>query len=268
MNQPAVQIIQTRRSCRSYDGRPLSEADRAELEARLAGCLQNPFGAEVRLELLESGKLAGRKLGTYGVIRAATLYIAGIAKQSPLDEEGLGFSLERAVLEAWDMGLGTCWLAGTYNRADFKEAARLAPDERIVCVTPVGYPAAKRTLLDGMMRRVAGSDGRKSWHELFFDGKPGNPLSREGAGEYADALEAVRLAPSGSNGQPWRVVMREGRFDFYFEEGGGRVNMGIAACHFELAAREAGLSGAWENLERAPAGEGKLQYFVSWVGKH
>ena len=74
-------------------------------------------------------------------------------------------------------------------------------------------------------------------------------------------LEVVRWAPSASNKQPWRVVRGRKRWHFYLARTKGygkglltslvkladlqRVDMGIAMCHFELAAREAGIEGRW-----------------------
>jgi hypothetical protein len=70
------------------------------------------------------------------------------------------------------------------------------------------------------------------------------------------------MAPSASNKQPWRVVRRGGDWHFYLQRTKGygkgsalfavlrladlqRVDLGIALCHFELAARELGLTGEW-----------------------
>jgi hypothetical protein len=217
---------------------------------------------------MDNNKLAGHKLGTYGVIREAPLFMAGIVKSGGVDSEGLGYSMERAVLHATAMGLGTCWLAGTYNRSGFKDAARLADDERIVCVSPVGYPARRRTVLDSMMRSVAGSARRKPWSEMFFDGALNNPMSEQAAGEFRGALEAVRLAPSGSNGQPWRIVRQGKQFHFYraVKPGSdyGRVDMGIAACHFELVAREQGLKGEWVAAGPDMRPNADMVYFITW----
>jgi len=268
MNQTNFDIIQKRSSCRSYDGRKLSISDRGKLEESIRKSLINPFGASVRLPILANDKLAGQKLGTYGVIRGAQQFIACVVKSGRMDIEGLGYSMERAVLESTAMGLGTCWLAGTYNRNDFKDAAQLSGDERIVCVSPVGYPADRRTLLDSMMRGMAGSAKRKSWNSLFFDESVANSLSKQAAEEYRDALEAVRLAPSGSNGQPWRIIRDGGRFHFYraVKPGSdyGRVDMGIAACHFELVAREKGLKGKWVEADPGLHSDSKMVYFITW----
>ena len=64
----------------------------------------------------------------------------------------------------------------------------------------------------------------------------------------------LRLGPSASNKQPWRVVQKDGSFHFYeYKEPGysnvfpydiQRLDMGIAAAHFELAAKEKGLRGS------------------------
>jgi nitroreductase len=71
----------------------------------------------------------------------------------------------------------------------------------------------------------------------------------------------VRLAPSASNRQPWRVVRRGHSWDFFLSRARGRgstrtsrafrvddihrVDIGIAMSHFELGARAEGLAGGW-----------------------
>ncbi len=242
------ELIQKRNSCRSFDGRSLSSETLEALEQAFLRCQPNPFGAAVRLPILDAVKLVGKQLGTYGVIRGASAYFAGVVKSGDRDREGLGWSMERAVLEAAALGVGTCWLAGTYRRADFSHAVPLASDEKIICVSPIGLPAVRRTLLDSLMRGTIGSARRKPWASLFYEGSFDTPLSEEDAGEWRNALEAVRLAPSASNGQPWRVVRQGRAFHFYRNTGYGditRVDMGIAACHFELVAKELGLPGGW-----------------------
>lgn len=46
-----------------------------------------------------------------------------------------------------------------------------------------------------------------------------------------------------------------------------RLDMGIAMCHFELTARELGLSGKWLNMALGIVKPDDLtEYIVSWVG--
>ncbi len=261
-----LEIIRKRNSCRSFDSKPLSAEEVASLEQAFTQCLENPFGASVRLPVLDSAKLAGKKLGTYGVIRGATTYFAGVVKAGSKASEGLGWSMENAILKAAALGMGTCWLAGTYNKEDFSHAVPMKDDERIVCVSPIGHAADRRALLDTMMRGAAGSARRKPWSALFFDGSLDKPLTEPAAGEWCDALEAVRLAPSASNNQPWRVKKQGGDFHFFRHTGHGditRVDMGIAACHFELVARDLGLPGGWTIADPGIGGN-KIAYSFTW----
>jgi hypothetical protein len=106
---------------------------------------------------------------------------------------------------------------------------------------------------------MAKSDRRKPWPELFFDGRPGIPLAKEHAGPLAEALEAVRIGPSASNKQPWRVVREGSNYHFFLQRTPGydkltgeirlqEVDMGIALCHFGAAAREIG-SPEWKEQD-------------------
>jgi hypothetical protein len=67
------------------------------------------------------------------------------------------------------------------------------------------------------------------------------------------------------NSQPWRIV-REGN-TFHFYSAGklqmNRIDMGIALCHFEIAAADKGFSGEFKDMKRS--GEGNNSYLVSWV---
>jgi len=198
-----------------------------------------------------------------------------------MDMEDYGYVFERAVLSATALGLGTCWLGASFNRSGFAAKINLAEGEILPAVSPVGYVASRRTVVDAVTRFFARAKRRKPWKELFFDGDFGRPLTREAAGPYADVLEMVRLAPSASNRQPWRIVKEAGRDVFHLfisrsavysgvaaTVAGGdlqRMDMGIACCHFDLAARELELAGNWEVLEppeiKLPE---RTSYVASW----
>jgi len=162
-----------------------------------------------------------------------------------------GFSFERFVLYAQSLGLGTVWLGGTMNREAYEKAMELACDELMLCASPVGYPAAKMSMRESMMRKVIKADERTAFEELFFDGDFATPLTKEKAGKFAAALEMVRLAPSAVNKQPWRVVVAGDTVHFYLVRSKGvghgekldmqMIDMGIALCHFALTAEELGL---------------------------
>jgi nitroreductase len=57
-----------------------------------------------------------------------------------------GYAGEKLILHLCGMGLGTVWIGGTMDREAFTKASALSEDEMMVCITPVGVPAAKMSL--------------------------------------------------------------------------------------------------------------------------
>ena len=240
----AFEAIRSRRSVRTFDGTPLGEDDRQRI-LDLAGQADNPYGIPITWKILDA-KESGL---TSPVIIGTDTYIAGKMQRIPHAEEAFGYSFEKVVLFAESIGVGTTWIAGTMNRDAFEKAMDLSDGEFMPCVSPLGYPAAKMSLRESMMRRGVKADSRFDFGSLFFEGSFEKPLTREAAGKLADAFEAVRLAPSAVNRQPWRVVLCGNTAHFYEKRERGmagawdiqKIDMGIALSHFELAAAEIGV---------------------------
>jgi len=272
-----IETIRKRVSCRSFDGRPLDNKMKEKLRAFFRENTRGPFGNPLRFELIdltETERAELKSLGTYGVIKGARLFIAGAVTKGARDMEDYGFGMERNILFATALGLGTCWLGGTLNRAGFARKIGLKPGELMPAISPVGYPAGKRSHTDRAFRFMAKSDRRKPREELFFDESPGRPLSLETAGPFAEVLESVRIGPSASNRQPWRIIRDRVSYRFFLRRTPGydkmtgeislqEVDMGIAMCHFELAASEQGIEGSWQQAKPA-FDAGTLEYVVSW----
>ncbi len=279
-----TEAIKKRYSCRSYTGEPLSTEDRRELELLLNTAPTGPFGTRPGFVLIaaEPGDSeALRGLGTYGFIKKPAAFIVGHADEAPMYLEDFGYCMEKIILEATAMGLGTCWLGGTFTRSSFADKSGIKEGVEIPAVIATGYPAEKKSLTERLIRATAGSDKRKPADELFFshDMKRLDTVFHESP--YWNALEHVRIAPSASNKQPWRIVAGNSGRDFhlYLERTKNyssnrflksdlqRVDMGIAMCHFGLAAQDYGLDGSWrrDNLEgiMAPAA---WEYVASWAG--
>ena len=272
-----AQTVRKSRSVRSYEKRPLSQEDKECLLSDIDELCseESPFPAKIHIQLLEAKPGTDtEKLGTYGVIRGAKTFLGVTAENTETAPEAVGFTFEKLVLAATAMGLGTCWIAGTFNREQFAGAMDIGKDEIFPIVCPIGYPLTKKTLIDSVFRRMGKSDRRKPWGELFFENEFGNPLSEAQAGEYAFALEMLRLAPSAMNRQPWRVVHAGSAFHFY-REGNltskyafdlPRLDAGIGACHFYLAARQHALAGEFKRLaETGIAAPEDMKYLFSWV---
>ncbi len=110
-----------------------------------------------------------------------------------------------------------------------------------------------------------------------YDAQPMSEQDLEKLTAYAQPLEMLRLAPSATNAQPWRVLRRDGAFHFYAKvtEGQGevdppiiqRVDVGICANHFCLTAQEQGLSGTLKATE-APTNidvPDSCRYLFTWT---
>ena len=212
---PAGELIDRRYSCRTYLEKPVADDDRRRLLEFMATRTQGPLGAQARFGLLAAtpgDPRALRRLGTYGFIKGATGYIAGAVRRAPRDLEDYGYLLEEVILFATGIGLGTCWLGGTFTRSTFvRRFGGLERGETMPAVVSTGYIGDDGT--ERIREREEG-DRRFPGGELFFERRYGEPLAAASADGYAAALEAVRMAPSATNRQPWRIV-RAGR-DWHF----------------------------------------------------
>ena len=206
---PVSEIIRRRYSCRCYSDRPVEGIALREFQELVNKTHRGPFGNQPRFVLIAMDELPRdewKKLVTYGVIQNAHLFLAGMLSPAPLATCDYGYCKENLILKATELGLNTCWLGGTFAISAFGHAAGMRRSELLPTVTPVGYAAERRSLTERVMRGFAGSDRRMAREKLFFRGNSRVPLTPEEAGVYQEALENVRLAPSASNKQPWRIV--------------------------------------------------------------
>ena len=265
-----LELIRRRRSVRTFDGSALRPED-AERILNFARKVENPYELAITWRLLDV-----RRSGlTSPVITGAETFIAGKMRRAPHAEEAFGYTFEKVVLFAESLGLGTTWIAGTMDRPAFERAMALGEGEVMPCVSPLGRPAAKMSLRETLMRKGTRADTRAEFGALFFDGALGAPLSEEKAGELRPLLEAVHLAPSAVNKQPWRVVLKDGRAHFYEKRSRGYVNadgwdmqkidMGIALCHFEIAAEECGVRARLELNDPGIPTDPDTAYIATWV---
>ena len=315
--------ILRRRSIRSYSGRHCEPELVNKIEKLIVhpGAVP-PFGSRIRFTLIDLSGMPEEwrsSLGTYGFIRGARLFAAGIvtvteksvaadtanrrrniensSKGSSVPQKmtDLGYTFEHIILQLTNLGLGTCWLGGTFQRGKLSEYLNLPDNEIIPAITPVGYPAERRRPAARFIRFAAGSKRRKPWEKLFFvtcSSVPLKPLQPSEVSEKTKIiLECVRLAPSASNKQPWRLIITfrgsgkaENLVHFFLQRDRAyglfrkhidlqRIDTGIAMYHFEAAAAEKGITGTWTydpgtgGSVRPPRGN-VWEYIVSWRGEY
>jgi hypothetical protein len=268
-----------------YDERPIDATQQQDLQTFMDSLPAGPFGARPRFRLVaatETDRASLRGLGTYGFIRGATGFIIGAVEPAEKYLEDYGYLMEAIILHATSLDLGTCWLGGTFTKSGFARKVDLGTSETIPAATAIGEFISPEQVRQGLVSGIAEAGHRLPWESLFFDGKFGTPLDRAVAGAYAMPLSMVRIAPSASNKQPWRVVKDDPCWHFYLQRTPGyrmdplkrildlcdlqRLDMGIALCHFELTAREIGLAGHWAGDDpRKPVSGTQIEYVTSWV---
>lgn len=292
-----LDTITSRRSTRSYDGSPLSDSEIALLAAAFQSAVPGPFGGKPCFAVLTAAVRGKVKMGTYGLISNVPAYIAGSVSRSAHANEDFGYAMEGVILEATRLGLGTCWIGGVFDRARATAAVGAEPGDLIPAVCAIGRPAEVRSLVDRLVTNAAASRTRKDPSLLFFDSSFDQPYPMNSSEPWTTVLEAVRMAPSASNKQPWRIIRTPpiaaspAAFHLYLAEDKAyngifgevrlqNVDMGIAMRHFEVAARSLGLPGSWINLDssgstgavgttasrgRLPRDEKGLKYIATWL---
>jgi hypothetical protein len=226
----------------------------------------------VKLDGKESYK--GEKLGTYGFIKGNKGFVAAVCLRDDESIIDLGYSFEKIIIDMTGLGLGTCWLGGTFNRESFMKFIDVKENELIAAVTPFGHGTDKKRMKEKAIRKMAGADNRKEWSEMFFKGDFGTELKPADAGNLAKAFEMVRIGPSASNKQPWRIVLDSGAAHFYLDfnpDYGGnkmgypmqKLDIGIAMSHFELACVELGRAGKWTFQKPAIEVSNKQYQYIS-----
>ncbi len=234
-----LDLSKTRRSVRAFDGSMPDQAVIDQLKD-LAENMTNPYDVKVRFVFLDARE---NDLSS-PVLSGEKLYVTAVVSKSEHSDEAYGYSFEKLLIKAHELGLGTVWIGGTMPREKFEAASKLADGEFMPCVSPLGKTAAKMSVKETLMRKGVKADSRYDFEELFFNGDFGTPVSEGqsmGLGLH-DALETVRLAPSAVNKQPWRIVIAGNKAHFYEKHDKGFVNdnydlqkidLGIALYHFE-----------------------------------
>lgn len=270
------EAVRKRYSVRNYKEQEVEPDKRKAIEF-FVDSLDNPFKKKVNFHYLDNREMKNQqKLGTYGVIKGAKQYIGTTIKLEPMGLEALGYELEAVILYLTHLGLGTCWLGGTFNRKGFAKAMNISRDDIFPIITPYGYAAKRKHLKETLMRKMVRADHRKEWDNLFYKNDFQSPLTKKEARDLEFPLEMVRLGPSASNKQPWRILLKDGVCHFYEHKESGysdrfpydiqRVDIGIAAAHFDLSVKEKGIKGYFNTAcEQELELPDHTEYVFSWI---
>ena len=237
-----LEAIQTRISCRAFLSTPIEQekidtlAEEIELINKESGLHFQLYGPREDGTALDLSKkmFAGNP----------PLYAALVGPEGPIPEEKLGYYGEGLVLVATQLGLGTCWVASTFDRETTR--VELPDGEVLHDVVPIGYAPEKMPLKQRTIRTTLRSRSKKL--ESLWRGT--TPLA-QAPGWIQACIEAVGQAPSAINEQP-AVFVRDAdnqpiRAELVQKKTGREyTDLGIAKLHFELVAALHGINATWE----------------------
>ncbi|TJX14978.1 nitroreductase [Tissierella creatinini] len=264
----AKESMVKRKSVRTYMDEQIDSSLMDRLQ-KYTDVVSSPFDTNIRYEIIDAKQ--GEGLGTHGFIKGVNTFICMAVQDQERTEENLGYTTEKIILYAVSLGLGTCWLVESINKDHFAKAMGLKNGEILPAVVAIGYPAEKRSIRDKAKFTITHSKDRKDWSEIFFDKDFTQPLNKENSGVYSEALEMLRIAPSGFNTQPWRVIKSHDSFHFFVErkkkKNGfdyDKLYIGIAMSHFEVALNEIGIYGRWID-ENPNLSKDNKEYVISFI---
>lgn len=208
--------IPQRYACRAFAAPP-SPADWAAL-SYAAGRYTLP-GVRLLLMNCPESLFTGTLLNLGRVTGCQAIAVVAASSQEPHSRVYAGFAGEALTLEAVSMGLGACWISGTYRKKQLQ--APLAAHEAALAVIALGVPEApgapvqrKRKTLE----RLCKGDWAL-WPQ-----------------ELREVAQAVREAPSAMNLQPWELSFTSDRLVVDCADRSA-LDLGIALCHAELMLR-------------------------------
>ncbi len=181
----------------------------------------------LNIRLMENGEDCFSLIKSYGMFSGVKSYFALSGKaDDPLLHEKVGYFGEELVLEATRLGLGTCWVAGSYDKDS--TAIDLAEGEILSCVISVGEIKKNENLKEKVLSGIIKTK-RKTPEQMSRNFEAAPDWFKKG-------MECVANAPSARNTQ---LIVFEYTPDGVISENTGswtsnRVDHGIAQYHFEL----------------------------------
>ena len=206
--------IFTRKSIRKFDMTPLSKETIGQIETFISGLTP----------LLPDSKITHKIVGPECVkgmgLPKAPHFMLIYGREQPLRGVCAGFLFQQVELYLYSMGLADRWLSTLKDKEG---------DPNFIAGFAFGKPAEPAT-------RKLGEFDRKSVSEI--------------AKGTDSRLEAVRLAPSGMNGQPWYFIADGKAVHVFYKKSLGGVkgmlyhmtdiDVGLALGHMAVASRHEG----------------------------
>ncbi len=216
--------IENRVSRRKFEKKPVTALEKENIVS-LIYQLNEVSG--LTMEFKEDGSGAFGKLRkSYGLFTNVRSLILMKGKKDDKDlKEKIGYYGEDLVLAITDLGLGTCWVGGTFDKNELP----IDSSEELICVVVVGKVEAP-SLTEKMVRSATHRKVKGMEERIISD----QPLPQW----VQNGMKAVLFAPSAMNTQKVmfkyenNILSAQIADDYSMD----LIDLGIAKKHFEIEA--------------------------------
>ncbi len=240
------EFLRTRHSVRRFSGRPIDAKTVNAVKAAITMVNTHEAGMHFELVTDDPTPFKGFK-ANYGMLHGVRNYISAVADLSfPDARERAGYFAEDIVMKCVGLGLGTCFVGGTYDATQVKTILRI--DRKILFLIALGYAAEKiQTPISAAAMKFIHLHDRTPAD--FFVAAEGIEFEEACSRMpwMLDGLRGLASAPSSLNKQPVRVsprFMPDGNLTVAAFTTGSKnnpIDLGIGKYNFAQAA-----DGEWE----------------------
>ena len=219
-NQQA-EMIYKRKSVREFSGNPAEIFENGYNLMELFGVKPLIDSIKVKVITLKKDKINNKR---------SNYCIAFYSEEKPLCLENIGFIGQQIDLALQSKGLGTCWWGMKKPKRAYKNMDGL----HCVITMTAGHPLKdeQRVYPDGFERKAV--------KDILLNDTQSDRF-----------IEAVRIAPSAVNLQPWLIEKIDGKYNFYIRKPKTimekmvskmrHIDIGIALAHFFILAKAGGV---------------------------
>lgn len=222
-----LEAIEKRTSRRSYINKPIDPEKLVQIKEAIKK--YNAMSG-LSIQFVDDGSKAFQGFRkSYGMFSGVRSFIALIGKTADPDLlEKAGYYGEMLALEATTLGLGTCFVGGTYDKESCP--CTVNDDETLICVITIGNVEQAHALKERIIYRMTHLS-RVQMEKLY-------EADQEVPSWFLDGMRAVQLAPSTMNRHPVKIVYKSGKASAYVDspQGSNLIDLGIAKANFGIAA--------------------------------
>ena len=219
-----IEAINLRCSRRSYTDVKIDEVELRKIK-NLIDEYNKKEGLSIRFAL--DGAEAFTGFNSYGMFSGVRSLIILSGKKSIENlKEKLGFYGELLVLEATKLNLGTCFVAGSFNK---KKLNILSDEEELVSVITIGNVPEDKAFREKFILSLI--------HRKSKDLKEFYEAEEKVPDWFINGVKAIQRAPSAANRQPVKLKYDKGDVTAFVEKTDHLqlVDLGIAKANFSLA---------------------------------